>query len=252
MYINDISIISYIIVAVLGAIAGQFSDLLNYLLPKHKSLLSKENLKEYVKNTTPKYLLMVIHILIYIGILYRYGVNDINTIKYTIEYMILTPMIISAFYIDYKKQIIPNRLTLTIFETGLIFTFIHGISNLNIAISMFQGLIVGSLMFFIITIVGGFIFGKETMGFGDVKMMGALGLFFGIQGIIAVAVLAFLIAAIFSIVLLIIQKIRHKELIEYIAFGPFIVIASFIVIFIPLEILMVLPFVIFSFGKYKL
>lgn len=248
MYINDINIIAYIAVAILGAIAGQFSDLLNYLLPKHKRLLSKENLKEYIKSTTPKYLLMVIHILIYLGILYRYGLNDINTLKY----MILTPMIISAFYIDHKKQIIPNRLTLTIFEVGLIFTFIHGISNLNIAISMFQGLIVGSLMFFVITIVGGFIFGKETMGFGDVKMMGALGLFFGVQGIIAVAILSFLIAAIFSIVLLIIQKIRHKELIEYIAFGPFIVIASFVVIFVPLEILMVLPFVIFSFGKYKL
>lgn len=248
MYINDINIVAYIIVAVLGALAGQISDLLNYLLPKHKSLFSKENLKDYIKNTTPKYLLMVIHILIYSGILYRYGLNDINTLKY----IILTPMIISAFCIDYKKQIIPNRLTLTIFETGLIFTFIHGISNLNIAISMFQGLIVGSLMFFIITIVGGFIFGKETMGFGDVKMMGALGLFFGFHGIIAVAILAFLIAAIFSIVLLIVQKIRHKELIEYIAFGPFIVISAFIVIFVPLDILMVLPFVIFSFGKYKL
>lgn len=248
MYINDVNIIAYVIVAILGAIAGQFSDLLNYLLPKHKRLLSKENLKEYVKSTTPKYLLMVIHILIYLGILYRYGLNDINIIKY----MILTPMIISAFYIDYKKQIIPNRLTLTILEIGLIFMFIHGISNLNIAISMFQGLIVGSLMFFVITIVGGFIFGKETMGFGDVKMMGALGLFFGLQGIIAVAILSFLIAAIFSIVLLIVQKIRHKELIEYIAFGPFIVVAAFIVIFVPLEILMVLPFVIFSFGKYKL
>ena len=48
------------------------------------------------------------------------------------------------------------------------------------------------------------------------------------------------------------QKIRHQELVEYIAFGPFIVISAFIVVFVPLEILMVLPFVIFSFGKYKL
>ena len=109
----------------------------------------------------------------------------------------------------------------------------------------------GWLCFFM-ALIGGAIFGKETMGFGDVKMMGALGLFFGFQGIIAVAILAFLIAAIYSIGLLIVQKIRHEELVEYIAFGPFIVIASFVVIFVPLEILMVLPFVIFSFGKYKL
>lgn len=248
MYINDVNIIVYVIAAILGAVAGQFSDLLNFLLPKHKQLLSVKNIKEYIKNARPKYLLMVIHILIYIGILYRYGINDVNTIKYTV----LTPLILSAFYIDYKMQIIPNRLTLTIFEIGLIFTFIHGISNLNIAVSMFQGLLAGCLIFLVITVLGGLIFGKETMGFGDVKMMAALGLFFGLQGIIAIAILSFLIAAIFSIVLMIIQKIRHKDLIEYIAFGPFIVIAAFVVIFVPLELLMILPFVIFSFGKYKL
>lgn len=248
MYINDINIIAYVIVAILGAIAGEITDVLNYFLPKHKKILSKTNFKEYLNTATPKYLLMVIHIFIYIGILLRYGVSDINTIKY----MILTPMIISAFYIDSKRQIIPNRLTLTIFEIGLVFMFIQGTSNLNSAISMLQGMVVGSAIFLGITLIGGAIFGKETMGFGDVKMMGALGLFFGFQGIIAVAILAFLIAAIYSIGLLIVQKIRNNELVEYIAFGPFIVIAAFIVIFVPLDILMVLPFIIFSFGKYKL
>lgn len=246
MYINDINIIAYVIVAILGAIAGEVTDVLNYFLSKHKKIFSKENFKEYLHSATPKYLLMVIHILLYIVILCRYGTSDINTIKY----MVLTPLIVSAFYIDYKKQIIPNRLTLTIFESGMIFTFLQGISNLNVAVSMFQGMIIGCLIFLILTILGGIVFGKETMGFGDVKMMGALGLYLGFQGIIAVAVLAFLIAAVFSILLLIRQKIAHKELVEYIAFGPFIVIAAFFVIFVPLDILMVLPFIIFSFGKY--
>ena len=248
MYINDVSIFAYIAVAILGGLAGQISDLLNYFFPKHKKIFSINNLKEYIKSTSPKYLLMVVHIFLYIGILYRYGVNDINTIKY----IILTPMLVSAFYIDYKMQIIPNRLTMTIFEIGLVFTFIHGVMNLNVAISMFQGLIIGGLIFLVITIIGGFIFGKETMGFGDVKLMAALGLYVASQGIIAVAILSFLIAAIFSIALLIIQKIRHKDLIEYIAFGPFIVIAAFIVMLVPLDVLILLPFIIFSFGKYKI
>ena len=117
MYINDINIVAYIIVAVLGALAGQISDLLNYLLPKHKSLFSKENLKDYIKNTTPKYLLMVIHILIYSGILYRYGLNDINTLnKNTIIYAhgrkdkvmfgSLTKTLKANWYKNSKNQII--------------------------------------------------------------------------------------------------------------------------------------------------
>ena len=122
---------------------------------------------------------------------------------------------------------------------------------MNVALSMFQGFIVGGLIFLAITIIGGFIFGKETMGFGDVKMIAALGLYFGVQGIIAISIISFLIAALFSIALLIIQKIRHRDLIEYIAFGPFIVISAFIVMFVPIETLIILPFVILSFGKYK-
>ncbi len=248
MYINNVSIIACIFVAILGAVCGQLTDILNYFLPKHKKIFSKKNFKEYLSTVTPKYLLMVIHIFIFIGILLRYGTNNVNAIKF----MFLTPLLISAFCIDFKKQIIPNRLTLTIFEGGLVFMFIQGITNINIVISMLQGMVTGGAIFLIITLIGGAIFGKETMGFGDVKMMAALGLFFGFQGIIAVAILSFLVAAIYSIGLLIVQKIRHQELVEYIAFGPFIVISAFIVVFVPLEILMVLPFVIFSFGKYKL
>lgn len=251
MYINNVNIIAYVIVAIFGAISGEVTDILNYFLPRHKKIFSRNNFKEYLETATPKYLLMVIHILIYIGILMRYGTNSINDAKY----IVLTPMIISAFCIDFKRQIIPNRLTLTIFEVGLIFMFIQGTSNvnsINAVTNMIQGMVAGGAIFLVITLIGGAIFGKETMGFGDVKLMGALGLFFGFQGIIAVAILAFLIAAVYSIGLLIVQKIKHENSVEYIAFGPFMVIASFLVIFIPLDILMVLPFIIFSFGKYKL
>ena len=255
MYIiNNVSIIACVFVAILGAICGQLADVLNYFLPRHKQIFSKKNFKEYLSTVTPKYLLMVIHIFIFIGILLRYGTSNHNAIKF----MFITPFLISAFCIDLKKQIIPNRLTLTIFEGGLIFMFIQSMTSTNVAtsmllvINMLQGMVTGGAIFLIITLIGGAIFGKETMGFGDVKLMAALGLYFGFQGIIAVAILAFLIAAVYSIGLLIVQKIRHEELVEYIAFGPFIVIASFVVIFVPLEILMVLPFVIFSFGKYRL
>lgn len=248
MYINNVNIIAYVIVAILGAIAGEITDVLNYFFSKHKRIFSKANLKEYISTATPRYLLMVIHIFIYIGILLRYGSND----KTAAMYMVLTPFIISALCIDRKKQIIPNRLTLTIFECGMLFVFIQGMSDINVLISRLQGMVAGIAIFLVITLIGGLIFGKETMGFGDVKLMGALGLFFGFQGIIAVAILAFLIAAIYSIGLIIVQKIRHEELVEYIAFGPFIVIASFVVMFVPLEILMVLPFIVFSFGKYRL
>ena len=44
-------------------------------------------------------------------------------------------MLILALSIDMKHRIIPNRLNLTILETGLIITFIYGITNVNLSVT---------------------------------------------------------------------------------------------------------------------
>ena len=56
MYINNINIIYYIIVGILGLIVGQFVDWCNIRLPEYKKVFSKEFFTEYMKNFKPKYL----------------------------------------------------------------------------------------------------------------------------------------------------------------------------------------------------
>lgn len=247
MYINDVHILSYVLVGIIGLLVGQFIDWCNKRLPEYKKVLSKEFFTEYMKQFKPNYLLMVITAVMYIALLYLFhGSLDL------LKYMALVPMLISAFCIDLKLQIIPNRLTLTMFETGLLFTFLSVISNTNLGINTFVnsvlGMLVGGGIFLLITVIGGIIAGKEAMGFGDVKLMGALGLFLGWVNIIIVSVIAFLLAAIISIVILIFRK---KQFGDYIPFGPFIVIASFIAIFTPFDLLLLIVLKIFSLGLYK-
>ncbi len=164
------------------------------------------------------------------------------------EYIFISPMLVSAFIIDIKHQIIPNRLNLTLFEVGLGLTFVQGILDINIAINMLLGGVIGAGIFLAITAVGGLIAGKEAMGFGDVKLMGALGLFFGWLNIGIIALIAFLIGAIISIVLLITKK-KKKD--EYIAFGPFIVIATFIVMVVPNDLLIGILLKVFTLGMFN-
>ena len=204
--------------------------------------------KEYLKTTNANYTLMFITCIIYIALLRIIGLDDKVEL---IQFLILTPMLLSAFCIDYKLQIIPNRLTLTMAEVGIAFSFFRGINNLNVAVEMWLGMALGAIIFLILTYLGNLIFRKETMGFGDVKLMAALGLFFGWRNIIAITILSFFIAAIFSIYLIIKSKIKKQEIDEFIPFGPFIVLASFIVMFIPLNIWIRLIFMIFTFGRYK-
>ena len=110
-------------------------------------------------------------------------------------------------------------------------------------------MIVGAGIFLLITLIGGAIAGKEAMGFGDVKLMGAMGLFFGWFNIILISVIAFLLAAITSIGILVLRK---KKIDEYIPFGPFIVIGAIISIYTPFSILLIALLKIFSLGMYQL
>ena len=59
---------------------------------------------------------------------------------------------------------------------------------------------------------------------GDVKLVAALGLFFGASNILAISIISFLLGAIISIILVLSKK---RKIDDYIPFGPFIVIASF-------------------------
>ncbi len=228
---------------------GQFIDWCNTRLPEYKKVFSKEFFTVYLKECKPKYILMFLMATIYIVLLYMFGNKEgiLYKIQF-LEYIFISPMLVSAFIIDIKHQIIPNRLNLTLFEVGLGLTFVQGILDINIAINMLLGGVIGAGIFLAITAVGGLIAGKEAMGFGDVKLMGALGLFFGWLNIGIIALIAFLIGAIISIILLITKK-KKKD--EYIAFGPFIVIATFIVMVVPNNLLIGILLKVFTLGMFN-
>ena len=233
MYFNNVHIVIYLVIAFLGLIIGKFVAWCNIRFPDEKKIFSKDFFKESKEGLKYNYITMFLVAGLYVGTLYRFGIKDgffknLDLIKF----IVLIPMLVSVFFIDFKHRIIPNRLNLTIFETGLIFTFIYGLNNINIAKDMLLGMLAGAAIFGIITLLGGLIAGKEAMGLGDVKFMGAIGLYFGVSTIAEISLLAFLIAAVLSVIIIIIRHIK-KDNDEYIPFGPFLVLASLFCIFAP-------------------
>ena len=249
MYLNDVHIGYYALVAILGLIVGEIVSWANKRLPEYKPVISKDFFIEHKMNFKPNYLLMGIMVVIYVSLLYVIGIKDTLIANLDlIKYMILAPMLVSVFSIDYKLQIIPNRLNLTIFEIGLIFAFLYGLSDVAITINMLLGMLAGAGIFLVITLVGGLFYGKEAMGFGDVKLMGALGIVFGLSNIIIITLLSFLIGAVLSIFLL---ATHIKKSNEYIPFGPFIVLGALISIYVPFETIKMILLQIFTLGLYK-
>lgn len=249
MYFNDVHILYYTLFAIIGGIIGQFVDYCSRCFLKEQKIFANESVKKYKRVILPNYWLILITAFGFICLLYKFGINStLSENLDLIKYIILLPMLECAFIVDLKEQIIPNRLNLLIFEIGLVFVFLHGFVNINIALNMLLGMITGAGIFMIITLIGGMIAGKEAMGMGDVKLMGALGLYFGFQSIIVISVLAFLIGAIISVIYMIIKR---KTADTYIPFGPFIVISSVISIFVPFSTLFTILMEVFSLGLYN-
>ena len=238
---NNVHILLYVVFGLVGIIVGKFWAWANVRLCEEKKIFSKDFFqanKEGIKNN---YITMIIIAALYVALLRKFGIGD-TFIKNLdlIKFLILTPMLVSAFLIDLKYRIIPNRLNLTIFEIGLVLTFIYGINNINMATDMLIGMVVGGGIFLAITLLGGLIAGKEAMGFGDVKFMGAIGLYFGAGTIAQISLLAFFIGAIISIFVLFVRIVILRNKDEYIPFGPFLVISAISCIFLPANTVFIL------------
>lgn len=172
---NNVHILIYVVVGIVALFVGKLVAWMNMRLPEGKSIFSKEFFTENKKGIKKVYINMIIMGILYLSLLYKFGIGktfmqNLDLIKF----MILMPMLVSSFMIDLKHRILPNRLNLTMFEVGLLLTFIYGINNINLAKDMLLGMLTGAGIFGVITLLGGIIAGKEAMGLGDVKFMGAV------------------------------------------------------------------------------
>lgn len=244
MYINNIHILGYFFIGLFGMFLGQFMNWVNIRFAYHKKVFCKELFTQYIPNQKLNMFLMFSIMALYVAILYLFGLNLV-----TLKYLLLTPLLISVLTIDFKEHIIPDRLILILFEIGMLFSIIEGFDSLNIFVDRILGMVIGVGIFGIITLIGGLLAKKKAMGYGDVKLMAALGLIFGEIGILMIIVISFLIAAVVSIVLLVAKK---KKFTEYIAFGPYISIASFVVMLSSTNGLLFVLLKIFTLGTYSL
>lgn len=166
--------------------------------------------------------------LVLIALFYKFGIS----FEFLIYSFVSVLLIMDAF-VDMKAQIIPNGLNFTGFIVGIILMYIALIKDTMVGLDMIFGMIAGAGIFLLIALFALVAYRKEGMGLGDVKLMGMLGLFFGLYNTIQIFIISFAIGAVISIILLA-TKIKKSS--DYMAFGPFIVIAAIFTMFVPYTI----------------
>ncbi len=131
---------------------------------------------------------------------------------------------------DLEHRIIPDEMSLSGIALGILFSAAfpilqHEQHYLRSALASAIGILAGGGIIYATGVFGEFVFKKESMGGGDVKLMGMIGAFLGWQYVLIV----FFLAPVLALPIGLYMKIKYKA--DYIPYGPFISLAAVVVLF---------------------
>ena len=134
--------------------------------------------------------------------------------------LVLTFALIALSGIDVRTQLLPDQLTLPLLWLGLLMSIIPIFIDAHAAII---GASCGYLSLWSVYWLFKLMTGKEGMGYGDFKLLAALGAWMGVSALLPVVLLSSLIGAIVGGTFL---AIRGHDRAKPIPFGPFIAAAG--------------------------
>ncbi|QXC39119.1 A24 family peptidase [Aeromonas jandaei] len=136
--------------------------------------------------------------------------------------LLLTWVLVALTFIDLDKMLLPDQLTLPLLWGGLLFNLSGGFAPLADAVI---GAMAGYLVLWSLYWAFKLLTGKEGMGYGDFKLLAALGAWLGWQALPIILLLSSLVGAIIGISLIALRK-HHQG--NPIPFGPYLAIAGWI------------------------
>lgn len=143
-----------------------------------------------------------------------------NTVAF--GFIFCTWLLVAMTFIDIDEMLLPDTMTLSMLWIGLLIAVISTDMNVNDAII---GAAAGYLSLF--TVYWGFklVTGKEGMGFGDFKLLAAIGVWVGWQHLPIVILLSSVVGAIVGVTLMF---VKNKDSNLAIPFGPYLAAAGFL------------------------
>ncbi len=140
----------------------------------------------------------------------------------TLAVLFLTWGLITLTMIDYDHQLLPDDITLPLLWLGLLLNSQGLIVSLEDAV---YGAIAGYLLLWGVYWLFKLLTGKEGMGYGDFKLLSALGAWLGWQALPMIILLSSLVGAVVGFGLIAI-RVRDRNI--PIPFGPYLASAGFL------------------------
>ncbi len=140
-------------------------------------------------------------------------------------YAILFSALLVVTGTDLSHKIIPNVITLP----GMLLGLVGAATVLPIGLmESFIGMVVGGGLLWMLAWMSPYVFGKEGMGGGDIKLLAMVGAFLGWKPALLTIMIGSLVGSIIGITLIAAKVINRNE---YLPFGPFLVVGALVSLF---------------------
>lgn len=146
-----------------------------------------------------------------------------------VYWLAISGLILGTF-VDFEHLIIPDRVTLGGILAGLLLSAL--VPSLHGETLVMHGLLWSSLgalagwfLLWGAAVLGKFLLKKEAMGFGDVKLIGAIGAFLGTKAVLFTILTSSLIGSAAGILMVLAGKKKMQSRIPY---GPYLALAAII------------------------
>lgn len=149
--------------------------------------------------------------------------------------LLLTWTLIALAGIDFRTQLLPDDLTLPLLWLGLL------LSVFSVFVAPSSAILGASIGYlFLWSVYWGFklLTGKEGMGFGDFKLLGALGAWMGASAILPIILLSTVVGAVIGSVML---GMQGRDAQQPMPFGPFLAAAGFVYLIFAEQLRALLP-----------
>lgn len=149
-----------------------------------------------------------------------------------VHWLIIGGLVLGTF-VDFEHLIIPDRVTLGGIAAGLFFSAV--MPSLHQAPTLLSGLgwsAVGAAsgwgILWAVAVVGRVIFKKDAMGFGDVKLLGAIGAFLGWRAVLFTLIVSSFVGSLAGVTMVLTGR---KQMQSRIPYGPYLALAALLWIF---------------------
>jgi leader peptidase (prepilin peptidase) / N-methyltransferase len=146
---------------------------------------------------------------------------------------VLVWTLIALTFIDFDTQLLPDNLTLPLLWAGLLANVLGAVPAVSLRDAVI-GAVAGYLVLWTVYWLYKLIRGKEGMGYGDFKLLAAMGAWLGWQMLLPIVLLSSVVGAAIGMSLVAFKGRDHQI---PLAFGPYLAIAGVIALFFSKQLL---------------